>query len=70
MFDWIGKLFNVSDPELDELDRKIVATDARIAEKQAYLEQLTANVEANREAVKDLEDTVGRLRKAVKSMEN
>lgn len=29
MLEWIGNLFNKPDPELDELDRKIAAADAR-----------------------------------------
>ncbi len=70
MLNWIASLFNNSDPEADELDRRIAAADARIAAKQAYLEQLKTDVEEKKEVAKSLRDTVSRYEKAVKQREN
>ncbi|MCV3215112.1 hypothetical protein OGM63_16595 [Plectonema radiosum NIES-515] len=62
MFNWLSNLFD--DKELREiserLDAKEKALDERIAEKEAYLNELKTNVEKGKETIQRLQKLVNR----------
>ncbi|MCV3216016.1 hypothetical protein OGM63_21310 [Plectonema radiosum NIES-515] len=62
MFNWLSNVFD--DKELREiserLDAKEKALDERIAEKEAYLNELKTNVEKGKETVQRLQKSVNK----------
>ena len=58
MFNWLSNLFD--DEELRELDAREKAVDKRIAQKEAYLDELKTNVEKAKQTVERLQKSVNR----------